>query len=80
MGTLQEKWIRDKQMSKIVAERLLRKPEIASDPQANTGWSQAIMQQQLGTMGAGSGVGGYTTSGSPAISQGAQSNLSGKQC
>ena len=65
---------RDKEMSKIVAERLLRKPEIASEPQMNTGGmaqAQANRYAQMNT---------YLSSllGSTTTSQGGVSKAIGK--
>lgn len=67
LGGLQQKWKRDKEFAKIVADRLMRKPDVQTQSgnqtnmNPNTGWSQQAMSQQanaLSSMLRGTGISG----------------------
>jgi hypothetical protein len=82
-GTLQQKWKRDKEMSHIVADRLLGK-NVASDPSQslNAGVGQQAMNQHskmsgslLGGGGALSSQGANSLANLSPITQGASSSL-----
>jgi hypothetical protein len=80
IGKLVEKRKRDKEMAGIVAERLLRKPEVPSsgDTQPGHAWANANMNSQLGAMQgqANMGLGNYLIGGNPILSQGLPSRFS----
>ena len=80
IGKLVEKRKRDKEMAGIVAERLLRKPEVPSsgDTQPDHAWANANMNSQLGAMQgqANMGLGNYLIGGNPILSQGLPSRFS----
>jgi hypothetical protein len=79
-GQLVEKRKRDKEMAGIVAERLLRKPEVPSsgDTQPDHAWANANMNSQLGAIQgqANMGLGNYLIGGNPILSQGLPSRFS----
>jgi hypothetical protein len=86
VGKLEHKWKRDKEMSHIVADRLLGK-NVASDPSQsmNAGMGQQAMNQQskmngslLGGGGALSSQGANSLANLSPITQGASSSLPSK--
>jgi hypothetical protein len=80
LGQLVEKRKRDKEMAGIVAERLLRKPEVPSSGETQPGHAlaNANMNSQLGAMQgqANMGLGNYLIGGNPILSQGLPSRFS----